>query len=257
MATEHEVLSVCKASIGSIGIASLDLPIIADRSAAAMRNFVCGANKNGYHLTNVNWGRDGDYGAVYDLRDIEEGDPSPDGIGKISFKRGIEVGHIFQLGKKYSEKMNAKVLDEKGTSRVMTMGCYGMGVSRLVGAIIEQHHDENGILWPTIIAPFHVVIIPINAHKSDQVTKVTQDIYAQLIANDVEVLLDDREGYRPGVKFMDSELLGIPFRVVIGERGLTENIIELTSRKSRETQKLPCNSAVQTITELLKASTKG
>lgn len=254
MATEKEVFSVCGASIGSIGIVRLDLPIIADRSAAAVRNFVCGANENDFHLANANWERDTKYNAVYDLRNIEEGDPSPDGVGQIKFKRGIEVGHIFQLGKKYSEKMNAKVLDEKGASRVMTMGCYGMGVSRLVGAIIEQHHDENGIVWPTIIAPFHIVIIPINSHKSDQVTQVTQDIYTQLIANDIEVLLDDREGYRPGVKFMDSELLGIPFRLVIGERGLTENIVELTSRQSGEIQKLPLKSATQKIMEFLKVS---
>ena len=254
MATEKEVFSVCGASIGSIGIVRLDLPIIADRSAAAVRNFVCGANENDFHLANANWERDTKYNAVYDLRNIEEGDPSPDGVGQIKFKRGIEVGHIFQLGKKYSEKMNAKVLDEKGASRVMTMGCYGMGVSRLVGAIIEQHHDENGIVWPTIIAPFHIVIIPINSHKSDQVTQVTQDIYTQLITNDIEVLLDDREGYRPGVKFMDSELLGIPFRLVIGERGLTENIVELTSRRSGEIQKLPLKSATQKIMEFLKVS---
>ena len=254
MATEKEVLSVCVASLGSIGIVGLDLPIIADRSAASLRNFICGANENDFHLTNANWDRAAKYSAVYDLRNIEEGDPSPDGMGKIKFKRGIEVGHIFQLGGKYSEKMNAKVLDEKGTSRVMTMGCYGMGVSRLVGAVIEQHHDENGILWPTIIAPFHIVVIPINAHKSDQVTQVTQDIYTQLIANDIEVLLDDREGYRPGVKFMDSELLGIPLRLVIGERGLTENIVELTSRRSGEIQKLPLKSAAQKIMEFLKVS---
>ena len=254
MATEKEVFSVCGASLGSIGIVGLDLPIIADRSAASLRNFICGANENDFHLTNANWERDAKYSAVYDLRNIEEGDPSPDGMGKIKFKRGIEVGHIFQLGEKYSEKMNAKVLDEKGASRVMTMGCYGMGVSRLVGAVIEQHHDENGILWPTIIAPFHIVIIPINSHKSDQVTQVTQDIYTQLVANDIEVLLDDREGYRPGVKFMDSELLGIPFRLVIGERGLTENIVELTSRRSGEIQKLPLKSAAQKIMEFLKVS---
>ena len=149
------------------------------------------------------------------------------------------MGHIFQLGKKYSEKMNATILDERGTARVMTMGCYGMGVTRLVGAVIEQHHDENGILWPTIIAPFHVVIIPINAHKSDQVTQVTQELYAQLIADDIEVLLDDREGQRPGVKFIDSELIGVPFRLVIGERGLEENVVELTTRRSGETQSYP------------------
>ena len=254
MATEEEVLSVCGASIGSIGIVSLNLPVIADRSAAAMRNFICGANKNGYHLTNVNWERDTQYTNVYDLRDVSEGDPSPDGSGKIKFKRGIEVGHIFQLGQKYSEKMNAKVLDAKGISKVMTMGCYGMGVSRLVGAVIEQHHDEKGILWPAIIAPFHIVIIPINAHKSDRVNQVTQEVYTELIANGIEVLLDDREGYRPGVKFMDSELLGIPYRLVIGERGLENNIVEITSRKSGDTQSLPVAKATEKIMELIKMS---
>ena len=254
MATENEVFSICGASVGSVGVIGLNLPVIADRSAAALRNFICGANENGFHLTNANWERDGKYKKACDLRDIEEGDPSPDGRGKINFKRGIEVGHIFQLGKKYSEKMNATILDERGTARVMTMGCYGMGVTRLVGAVIEQHHDENGILWPTIIAPFHVVIIPINAHKSDQVTQVTQELYDQLIADDIEVLLDDREGYRPGVKFIDSELIGVPFRLVIGERGLEENVVELTTRRSGETQKLPLASAAQNIKEIVKNS---
>lgn len=254
MATENEVFSICGASVGSVGVIGLNLPVIADRSAAALRNFICGANENGFHLTNANWERDGKYKKACDLRDIEEGDPSPDGRGKINFKRGIEVGHIFQLGKKYSEKMNATILDERGTARVMTMGCYGMGVTRLVGAVIEQHHDENGILWPTIIAPFHVVIIPINAHKSDQVTQVTQELYAQLIADDIEVLLDDREGQRPGVKFIDSELIGVPFRLVIGERGLEENVVELTTRRSGETQKLPLASAAQKIKEIVRIS---
>ncbi|HAK51492.1 MAG TPA: proline--tRNA ligase [Gammaproteobacteria bacterium] len=254
MATDKEIKTACNASPGSVGVVGLDLPIIVDRSAAALRNFVCGANKDGFHLVNVNWNRDAKPGLICDLRDVIEGDPSPDGKGEIQFKRGIEVGHIFQLGDKYSKAMNATVLDDKGEAVVMSMGCYGMGVTRLVGAIIEQNHDENGIVWPTIIAPFHVVIIPINAHKSEEVSRVAEEIYAKLSDNSVEVLLDDRDGYRPGVKFADSELLGIPFRIVIGDRGLANNVVEVTERRSGDTNDVAVGDVVEKLTDLVQQS---
>ena len=251
MATDEEIKAACNASPGSVGVVGLDLPIIVDRSAAALRNFACGANKDGFHLVNANWSRDAVPGLVCDLRDVIEGDPSPDGKGEIQFKRGIEVGHIFQLGDKYSKAMNATVLDDNGEAVVMSMGCYGMGVTRLVGAIIEQNHDENGIVWPTIIAPFHVVVIPINAHKSEEVSRVADEIYTQLSDNGVEVLLDDRDGYRPGVKFADSELLGIPFRIVIGDRGLANNVVEVTERRSGETNDVAVSDVVEKLTDLV------
>ena len=251
MATNAEIQAACNASPGSVGIVGLGLPIVADRSAAALRNFVCGANNDGFHLLNVNWNRDVSHSTVCDLRDVIEGDPSPDGNGEIQFKRGIEVGHIFQLGNKYSKAMNATVLDDNGNAVVMSMGCYGMGVTRLVGAIIEQNHDENGILWPAIIAPFHVVIIAINAHKSKQVTKVAEEIYTQLSDNNIEVLLDDRDGYRPGVKFADSELLGIPYRIVIGDRGLAKDVVEVTERRSGDTNDVALNDVAEKLTGLV------
>ena len=256
MATNAEIQAACNASPGSVGIVGLDLPIVADRSAAVLRNFVCGANNDGFHLLNVNWDRDVSHSIVCDLRDVVEGDPSPDGNGEIQFKRGIEVGHIFQLGNKYSKAMNATVLDDNGNAVVMSMGCYGMGVTRLVGAIIEQNHDENGIVWPAIIAPFHVVIIVINAHKSKQVTKVADEIYTQLSDNNIEVLLDDRDGYRPGVKFADSELLGIPYRIVIGERGLANDVVEVTERRSGDINDVALDDVVEKLTGLVQQDLK-
>ena len=167
-----------------------------------------------------------------------EGDPCPDGKGVISFKRGIEVGHIFQLGDKYSKAMNATVLDENGKATVMQMGCYGMGVTRLVSAIIEQNHDDKGMIWPTIIAPFQVIIVPINAHKSEEVANTAESIYAELGALGIEVLLDDRESVRPGAKFADAELIGIPHRLVVGERGLKTGVVEYLHRRTGESSEL-------------------
>ena len=231
MANDAEIKAEIDASTGSIGPQGLSMPIIADRSAAALRNFIAGANKNDFHTRNLNWERDARATAIEDIRDVVEGDPSPDGKGKIMFKRGIEVGHIFQLGDKYSKSMNATVLDASGKAVVMQMGCYGMGVTRLVGAIIEQNHDESGIIWPESIAPFSVIVIPINAHKSEQVRATAESLYAELTAKGVEVLLDDREDVRPGAKFADAELMGIPHRVVIGDRGLDKGVVEYVNRR--------------------------
>lgn len=238
MANDAEIKAEVDANIGSIGPQGLSMPIIVDRSAAALRNFIAGANKDDFHTRNLNWERDVRATAIEDIRDVVEGDPSPDGKGEIMFKRGIEVGHIFQLGDKYSKSMNATVLDASGKAVVMQMGCYGMGVTRLVGAIIEQNHDENGIIWPESIAPFSVIVIPINAHKSEQVRTTAESLYAELTAKGVEVLLDDREDVRPGAKFADAELLGIPHRVVIGDRGLDNGVVEYVNRREGNNQDL-------------------
>ncbi len=238
-ATEPDIKKAIGASVGSLGPQGLPMQVIVDRSAAAIRNFVAGANKDGHHVRNLNWDRDAAANMVADIRDVEEGDPSPDGNGVIQFKRGIEVGHIFQLGNKYSSAMNATVLDENGKAAVMEMGCYGMGVTRLVGAIIEQNNDDNGIIWPEVIAPFRVIVIPINAHKSDEVREASEKIYADLTAKGIDVLMDDRDGVRPGVKFADAELTGIPHRLVVGDRGLKEGMVEYVQRASGESKDVP------------------
>jgi prolyl-tRNA synthetase len=238
MASEAEIKTALGAGTGSIGPQGLSIPVIADRSAAALRNFIAGANKDDFHTRNVNWERDASANAIEDIRNVVEGDPSPDGKGEIRFKRGIEVGHIFQLGDKYSKAMNATVLDESGKAVVMQMGCYGMGVTRLVGAIIEQNHDERGIIWPESIAPFRVIVIPINAHKSEQVRNTAESLYTELTGKGVEVLLDDREDVRPGAKFADAELMGIPHRLVIGDRGLDNGVVEYVNRRDGENRDL-------------------
>jgi prolyl-tRNA synthetase len=230
-ADEADIKTAIGCSPGSIGPVAIGIPVIADRSAAAMANFVCGANRDDYHFTNINWERDAKTDLIADLRDVCEGDPSPDGKGVIAFKRGIEVGHIFQLGDKYSKAMNATVLDENGKAQVMYMGCYGMGVTRLVAAVIEQYHDDKGMIWPTILAPFHVIIIPINAHKSEAVLSTATRLYEELQSAGIEVLLDDREGVRPGAKFADAELIGIPHRIVVGDRGLEQGVVEYAARR--------------------------
>jgi prolyl-tRNA synthetase len=224
--------------IGPAGIKQ-DIPVIADRTVAKMSDFVCGANEAGYHLTGVNWGRDlrePDY--VFDIRNVVEGDPSPDGKGRLSICRGIEVGHIFQLRTKYSEAMKATFLDEAGKPRVMEMGCYGIGVTRIVGAAIEQNHDERGIIFPRAIAPFDVAIAPVGYGKSQPVRDAADQLYASLEAAGLEVLLDDRDE-RPGVMFADLELIGIPHRVTIGERGLKEGTVEYQERRDAAAVKVP------------------
>jgi len=239
MADDAEIVKTIGCAPGSIGPSGLSIPIIADHSAIALNNFVCGANIDDYHLTNVNWDRDATADSVADLREVVEGDPSPDGKGTLLFKKGIEVGHIFQLGEKYSKAMNATVLDENGKAVTMSMGCYGLGVTRLVAAIIEQYHDDKGMKWPTIIAPFQVIIIPINAHKSPEVAKAADLIYETMQSAGIEVLLDDRDGHRPGAKFADAELMGIPHRIVVGERGLKTETVEYVNRQTGESSDLP------------------
>jgi prolyl-tRNA synthetase len=238
MASEEQVRSACKAGFGSLGPVDLDIPVIVDRSAAQLADFACGANEDDQHLTGVNWVRDCPLGQVADLRNVVTGDLSPDGNGQLQITRGIEVGHIFQLGTKYSEAMNAKVLNENGKNITVTMGCYGIGVSRIVAAAIEQNHDDSGIIWPSALAPFQLAIVPLNMHKSEAVAHCAEDLYQQLRAAGVEVLLDDRNE-RPGVKFADMELIGIPHRVVIGDRALADGNIEYKSRRGEESQLVP------------------
>ena len=238
MADEEAVRKICGSGFGSLGPVGLDIPVIVDRSAAHLADFVCGANRDDLHLSGVNWERDCPGGQVADLRNVVAGDPSPDGQGTLDIKRGIEVGHIFQLGTKYSEAMQAKVLNENGKSIPMSMGCYGIGVSRIVAAAIEQNHDENGIIWPPAMAPFQLAIVPLNMQKSEQVAHCAEDLYARLRDAGVEVLLDDRNE-RPGVKFADMELIGIPHRLVIGDRALAEGNLEYKGRTDAESQLVP------------------
>lgn len=240
-ADEREITEVLRCSPGSIGPVGLDIPVIIDRSAAHLADFVCGANEDDYHYTGVNWERDtplqSDRRTVADIRNVVEGDPSPDGKGRLVLRRGIEVGHIFQLGTLYTESMQAKVLDESGASRPLIMGCYGFGTTRLVGAIIEQCHDDAGIVWPDAVAPFRLAIIALNAERSRAVREHSERIYAQCRDAGIDVLLDDRDE-RPGVKFADMELIGIPHRVVIGERGIKAGFVEYKHRASDSTEEL-------------------
>lgn len=236
-ATEQELQDVLGAGAGSVGPVNVDLTIIIDRSAAVLADFVVGANKAGYHLTGVNWDRDIKHYQVADLRNIIEGDPSPCGKGNLVIKRGIEVGHIFQLGETYSQALKAGVLNEAGKHQIMTMGCYGVGVSRIIAAAIEQNHDDNGIIWPDAIAPFQIALIPMNMHKSVRIEEATVQLYNQLTAAGFEVLFDDRKE-RPGVMFADIELMGIPHSIVIGERNLDNQQVEYKNRRSGEKQLL-------------------
>ncbi|MAD16561.1 MAG: proline--tRNA ligase [Alteromonadaceae bacterium] len=235
MASEAQIEDTIGCSIGSIGPVGLNIPVIADRSAAVLADFVCGANENDVHYTGANWERDAKEFQEADIRNVQAGDPSPDGQGTLEIKRGIEVGHIFQLGSKYSEALNCGVLDENGKHQVLNMGCYGIGVSRIVAAAIEQNHDKYGIIWPDAIAPFKVAIVPMNMHKSHRIQQVAEDLYAQLKAAGVEVLFDDRKE-RPGVMFNDMELVGVPHTIVIGERNLDEQKVEYKNRRSGEKQ---------------------
>ncbi len=235
LADEARVRSEIGAGFGSLGPVGLGLPIIVDRSAAAMHEFLCGANEDGWHFTGANWSRDCPQVEVADIRDVVEGDPSPDGSGTLLIRRGIEVGHIFQLGDKYSEAMAAKVLDENGKNVTLAMGCYGLGVSRVVAAAIEQNHDERGIIWPDAMAPFQLAIVPLNMQKSPAVAECAEALYTELVAAGIEVLMDDRNE-RPGVKFADMELTGIPHRIVIGDRALDEGAIEYKGRRDADSQ---------------------
>lgn len=224
-------------ALGPVGLADLGIRCIADNSTSEMHNFVCGANKAGHHFINANWDDDCSPDAIMDIRKVQEGDISPDGKGTLSIKRGIEVGHIFQLGTKYSAALNATVLDENGKSVVMPMGCYGIGVTRVVAACIEQNHDAHGIIWPKAIAPFQLVIVQIDAHKSEQIVEFGNTLYEQAQKLGVEVLLDDRDKKTsPGVKFADSELMGIPHRLVVSPRSLADGVIEYKNRVAEDKQ---------------------
>ena len=236
-ASDEEVLAVTGVKPGSLGVVNVTLPYYVDRDAAVLSDFVCGANQDGFHFTGVNWLRDAPLGEIADLREVVEGDASPDGQGTLCFARGIEVGHVFQLGTRYSEPMGATVLNEAGQAVPLVMGCYGIGVSRVVAAAIEQHHDERGIVWPNAMAPFDVVIVPMKYHQSALVKAAADEIYRELQAAGIDVLLDDRDE-RPGVMFADMDLIGIPHRLVVGERGLAENKIEYKARSQAEPQLL-------------------
>ncbi len=250
-ATEAEILAATGANAGSIGPVGLAIPVVVDSSAAVLSDFVCGANKNGFHLTGVNFDRDITIYEVADLRNVVEGDPSPCGKGKLVIKRGIEVGHIFQLGDKYAAAMKAGVLNEEGKHQIMTMGCYGVGVSRIVAAAIEQNHDEYGITWPAAIAPFQVALVPMNMHKSVRIQEATEQLYKELMAAGIEVLFDDRKE-RPGVMFADMELLGVPHHIVIGERNLDERKVEYKNRRTGEKSLLNLDEVLATLKQQLK-----
>jgi len=237
-ATEEEIRSVVGCAVGSIGPVGLNMLVISDYAAAAVGDFVCGANQDDQHLVGVNWVRDLPEPQTADLRNVVEGDVSPDGAGVLKVTRGIEVGHIFQLGDKYSAAMNARVLDEGGRSVAMMMGCYGIGVSRVVAATIEQHHDAYGIIWPPAIAPFQLALLPMNMHKSERLRAAATALYETLVTAGIEVIFDDR-GERPGVMFADMELIGIPHRLVISDRGLDEGTLEYKGRRDTESQKVP------------------
>ncbi|WP_459176474.1 proline--tRNA ligase [Ewingella americana] len=232
-ATEAEIRAVVNAGPGSLGPVNLPMPIVADRTVAAMSDFSAGANIDGQHHFGINWERDLPLPQVADIRNVVEGDISPDGKGTLLIKRGIEVGHIFQLGTKYSEAMNATVQGEDGRNQVMTMGCYGIGVTRVVAAAIEQNHDDRGIIWPDAIAPFQVAILPMNMHKSFRVKDVAEELYQALRAKGIDVILDDRKE-RPGVMFADMELIGVPHQVVIGDRNLDAQELEYKNRRTGE-----------------------
>ncbi|MFK5912817.1 MAG: proline--tRNA ligase [Woeseiaceae bacterium] len=249
-ATDEEIKDAVGASPGSLGPVDLKIPYIIDRSVATMSDFSAGANIDGKHYFNINWQRDVPLTTVEDIRNVIEGDLSPDGKGTLSIKRGIEVGHIFQLGTTYSKKLKATVLNEQGKATVMTMGCYGIGVSRVVAATIEQNHDDKGIIWPESIAPFQVVIIPMNMHKSDTLKPIAEKLYADLLAAGIDVLFDDRKG-RAGIMFADMELIGIPHRIIIGDRGLEKGMVEYKGRRDTDNTDIPLDNIIQHIQTLL------
>lgn len=249
-ASEEEIRAAMGAGPGSLGPVASKIPVIVDRSAAHLADFICGANKDGYHLTGVNWQRDIQDYTVADLRNIVEGDASPCGKGKLVIKRGIEVGHIFQLGDKYSQALKAGVLNEEGKHQIMTMGCYGVGVSRIIAAAIEQNNDEYGIIWPDAIAPFQIALIPMNMHKSVRIEEATVRLYNELTAAGFEVLFDDRKE-RPGVMFADMELIGIPHSIVIGERNLDNQQVEYKNRRTGEKAMLDIPSVVAVMQQKL------
>lgn len=250
-ASDEAIENTIGCKTGCIGPYQLAIKTIADSSVSELRNFVCGANQTGKHILNANWDAECKFDLVADIRKVQEGDKSPDGKGTLQIKRGIEVGHIFQLGKKYSEALKASVLDENGKAVIMPMGCYGIGVTRIVAACIEQNHDSHGIIWPDNIAPFQLVIVQIDAHKSEQVVEISEQLYNAALAQGMEVLLDDRDKKTsPGVKFADSELMGITHRIVVSPRTLKDGVVEYKSRVEGEKQLIDKASAVNFLASL-------
>ncbi len=247
---EASIQSQVNCEAGFIGPCDLNMPVIVDPAAKVLNNFVCGANQNEQHFMDANWEKDVVITDTFDIRNVEEGDPSPDGKGQLVIKRGIEVGHIFQLGTKYSEAMNANVLNESGKATVLNMGCYGIGVSRIVAAAIEQNYDDYGIIWPESMAPFTLVIVPMNMHRSHRVQEAAESLYTQCVQQGIEVLFDDRKE-RPGVMFADTELIGIPHRFVISEKGLEKATIEYKSRRNSEKIDIPLENALNFIQQRL------
>ncbi|MFT6202289.1 MAG: prolyl-tRNA synthetase [Candidatus Endobugula sp.] len=249
-APEERVQEVIGCPVGSIGPKGLTIKTYVDRSAAALSDFCCGANQENIHLTGVNWERDCELGEVVDIRNVMVGDPSPCGKGTLDIKRGIEVGHIFQLGTKYSKAMNAKVLNANGKAQMMTMGCYGIGVSRIVASAIEQNHDDNGIIWPAALAPFQIALIPINAHKSTVVKERCDALYADLQQAGHDVIYMDEPKARLGVMLANTELVGIPHRIVVGDRGLENGQVEYKGRRDSEKQEIDANTVIDFLAAL-------
>ena len=248
MASEEQIRQTAGCDAGYLGPIGLTVPLIADRSAAQLANFVCGANENDHHFSGVNWGRDlAEPIQIEDIRQVVEGDPSPDGMGTLTIARGIEVGHIFQLGTKYSAAMNATVLDENGKNQTLTMGCYGIGVSRVIAAAIEQHHDDKGIIWPEALAPFQIALLPMNMHKSERLKTAAEKLYNELQAAGFDVLFDDRK-VRPGFMFSDMELIGIPHRIVLGDKGLDKGTVEYKSRTDTDSKDIPLADIIDYLT---------
>jgi prolyl-tRNA synthetase len=248
MASPERIEQATGCQPGFIGPVGLNIPLYADHAAAALTDFICGANEADQHLINTNWVRDAAEPETADLRNVVAGDPSPGGGGPLAIVRGVEVGHIFQLGKKYSESMNATVLDKNGKETAMLMGCYGIGVSRIVASAIEQNHDDNGIIWPEPMSPFGVVLLLLNPKKSAIVEETAERLYEEMTQAGIDVLFDDRDA-RPGVKFADADLLGIPHRLVIGERGLNEGHMEYRHRPTGGEEKIPVDQVLAVISE--------
>ncbi|ESE41279.1 proline--tRNA ligase [Shewanella decolorationis] len=248
-APEALIRDAIGAGPGSLGPVGLNMPIIIDHSVSVMSDFAAGANQDDKHYFGINWERDLPLAQAADIRNVVEGEPTPDGLGTYAMARGIEVGHIFQLGTNYSKSMNATVLDENGKSQVLLMGCYGVGVSRIVAAAIEQNFDDRGIVWPEAIAPFSVGILPMNMHKSHRVTDIAEQLYKDLSAAGIDVLLDDRKE-RPGVMFADMELIGIPHTVVIGDRNIDAGVFEYKNRRTGEKQDVPFDQIVDFLKNL-------
>ncbi len=252
MASIEEVMAIAKCGPGFVGPLELTIPMVADECVAQMSNFICGANIEDTHHAGINWGRDKALSHVFDLRMVQAGDLSPDGMGTLSLARGIEVGHIFQLGDKYSKAMQATVLDQTGRPTPLIMGCYGIGVSRIVAACIEQNHDKRGIIWPMQMAPFQVVVIPINLEKAPAVKEATEALYQTFLAAKIETLMDDRDE-RPGIMFNDSELIGIPHRIVISEKTLASQSIEYKARNAESSEQIALSDILAFLQNILRA----